>query len=60
MAHASVQGMEILLESVLPLKVALNFMMSSMFFCSPLVQFAHVPEALSKLAHRRWIGNGDH
>ena len=37
---------EIALGSVLPLKAASNF--------------SHVPEALSKLAHRCWIGNGGH
>ena len=58
MLHTYLQT-EIALGSVTPLKVALNFMMSSMFFCSSLVQFAHVPEAWSKLVHRYWIGNDD-
>ena len=49
---------EIALGSVLPLKMALNFMMSSMFFCRLLVQFDHVPEAWSKLAHRCWKVKG--
>ena len=48
---------EIALGSVLPLKVALNFMMSSMFFCSSLIQFSHfgrLVKAVAQVLDRQW------